>query len=235
MALYPHPAPTLAAHFTSAAVDEVWQRVAIRSASARYFVPNDGRNWSGQGGQAAMARDLLRDWVQVEVGAYETEAIPTSGSAATRAGERLRDDSGSRWVSGGRLSLEAKLIPKGARSQYAAAVRLWTSGTDYAEIAPATGVLTVSIGGSTNTTSAITWSQFDTLEIFVAAGGDSATVVKYRVNGGAVTTCTITGSALGTLTVTTLDLLCSGTSSQLAAWVQTLAAWPSNGRPSWAT
>jgi hypothetical protein len=73
------------------------------------------------------------------------------------------------------------------------------------------------------------------LEIFVVAGGSLATVVKYRVNGGAATVPAITGSALGNFAPAgALDILCDGTAKQWSAWLYNVAFYRSGRSPSWA-
>jgi hypothetical protein len=97
-------------------------------------------------------------------------------------------------------------------------------------------VCTVKIGGQSSTTDAITWAQYDVLELFVAGGGSLPTVVKWRVNGGATTTCAIGGTTtLGALSIASaLDLLCSTTTLQFSAWVQTINAYRGTAAPTWA-
>lgn len=181
----------------------------------------------------------LRGWLayaQVELGKFVTEVIPNSGASTTRAGERLFAASAASYVASGRLGFEVWLRPKAAPANYPAAIRLWTRGTDYAEISTA-GALTISIGGSTNTTAAASfaWAAYDTVQIFISAGGSSASVVSYRVNGGSVVHPTVTGSALGSVSAGgALDILCSNTSSQLSAWMTRLAFWKGAAKPAWA-
>lgn len=212
----------------------VWTRYAASTTGATLdFIVCDGRDLSGSGGTTAGARDDLIDCVQEETGAFATEFINTSGATATRQGERLWLPSATSVVSAGRLTLEINFKAKSAPSQFGAAARLWTSGADYAEISSA-GTLTVSIGGSTNTC-AINWAQYDSVDIFVAAGGSTATTVSYRTNGGAKTSPAITGAALGNVsTAGALDLLCNGTASQLNAWVYGIKAYRPGVKPSWA-
>ena len=233
---------TLGGASVNAVVDSLttsWQRRAVAhvEASASWtMLPTDGHDWSAQGGVAAGARDEVVDCVQTELGLYATEYIHTTAGSAARSGERLYHPSGAALLAGGQLRLEVALQPKGARADYPAVVYLWfVDASNYARIDPTTGVLTVAIGGATNTTSALTWAAADLLELWVAAGGGAATVVKFRVNGGAVTTCTITGSALGALAVPgALDLLCSGTGNQFTAWVRALRAYRAAATPGWA-
>lgn len=216
-----------------------WLRVAIIATATAEFlatVPVDGRDWSAVGGATAGARDVQVAFVQREVGKWPSEYIATTGATATRAGEHLEYTASHAVIPNGRLSIRLALRPKHSPANASAAFRLWTRGTDYAEISTG-GALTVSIGGSTNTTAAasFSWAQYDTVEIFLAAGGGYASVVSYRVNGGATTHPTVTGSALGSVsTAGVLDLLCSGTGSQLSAWVTAIEFWKGSTKPTWA-
>lgn len=210
-------------------INETWQRYSRQNAAAAQSF-----NPVATYAPVSVAGDCLVDLMQLEEGKWPSEAIVTAGATATRQGERLYLPAASSVVTAGRLGLELRCRPKGARADYGAAIRLWTSGSDYAEVAVATGVVTVSIGGVTNTTDAITWSQYDTLDLWIAAGGGLATVVKYRVNGGAVSTLTITGSALGNVsTAGALDLLCNGTSNQLSCWLEKIRCYNRGRQPSW--
>lgn len=212
--------------FATGTATTTYRRVAATltaGGTSLVYEPNDGRDLTGSGGIVDAARDVLIDLHQVEAGAFATEAIVTTAAAATRAGERLRIT--ATVIVAGRLALEIDCQPKGARADYAAAARVWTRGTDYAEIEPTTGVLTVSIGGVTNTTSALTWSANDHVQLYVAAGGARPTTVSYRVNNGATITPTVTGSALGALSAGDVDVLSDGTSSQLSCWLRAVRAW----------
>ena len=135
-------------------VGAAWGRVSYTTnattTSNLGLIPTTGRDGT--------ARDNYTDLGQIESGAWASEAIVTTTGSATRAGERLYLASAAPYVNAGRLTLAISCRPKAARDKYAAAMRVWTSGTDYAEINPTTGVMTVSIGGSTNTTAAITGS-----------------------------------------------------------------------------
>jgi hypothetical protein len=219
-----------------------WGRVAIPAiafaAQNRYALPMDGQNESALGGPGAAALDALVDMHQIEAGKWVSEFVSTSGATATRAGERLFVATGASVVSSGRVLMHLRAQLKHTPANADTAMRLWTDHADattYVEIAT-TGVLTASVGGSTNTTNALSWAANDTVDIFVAAGGGIATIVKYRVNGGATTTCTITGSALGTIAPSgAIDLLCdASTAKQPGCRVYTLAFYRSGAAPAWA-
>ncbi|MDP3277987.1 MAG: hypothetical protein Q8Q09_22570, partial [Deltaproteobacteria bacterium] len=78
-----------------------------------YLVAADGRDTVSLGGTAAAARDVFTDFHQLEAGRFATEAIVTTGSTATRAGEQLQASSTALWIDQGRLSIELRVQPKG--------------------------------------------------------------------------------------------------------------------------
>lgn len=207
-----------------------WQRVSIFTVNATGFVPADGR----ANVIAAGNRDNGIDFMQFEAGNFATEAIVTAGASATRAGEHLSKASSASLVDAGRVGMYAKVIPKGALSGSAAAAYLWyVDASNYARI-ETTGNVTVTIGGTTQalSSSPVTWSAQDTIELWVEAGGGSlSTIAKYRANGGAATTIGTT-TPLGSVSPGGgMDLLCSGTSGQLTSWVQQIVFYKSGQRP----
>lgn len=212
----------------SGTLTETWERrqcTQTANGTAHQVVPVDGR---AVGGLSAAARDAYVDFCQLEAGKICTEWVPTG----TRAGERLYTTYPS--VSQGKLRLELDLQPKGARADYASAIRVWTLGSDYAEINPTTGVMTISIGGETNTTAAMNWAANDRVRLWIASGGGAASVVSYKVNNGATASPAITGDPLGNLTALgTPDLLCNGTSNQFTAWVRSVSALRPGKTPAW--
>lgn len=190
-------------------------------------------------GTPAAAFDVATDLYQFEAGNYPTEAISTTGATATRAGEVLSVTSGSGLLDGGRLSLEFSLQPKGSRSSYPTwGESLWTVDSgNWAAIDPSSGTLWIYIGGVYNTAAfspPLTWAEFDTLEIYVAAGGGSPTQVEYRINHGSPSTATITGSPLGSLSIPgALQLLSYYGGYQFTSYVQHIVALAKTQRPSW--
>jgi hypothetical protein len=79
----------------------------------------------------------------------------------------------------------------------------------------------------------VAWNAQDAVELVVEAGGQAAgTYASYRVNGGP-TIVIGTGAALGPMQVTgAIDILCTGTSNQLSAWIQRLSFLAGGVRPS---
>jgi len=216
-----------------------WLRYAFSPLAATgtanvQYVPNDGR--AATPGLSAANRSMYIDMPQVELGKWPSEAIITAASAtATRSPERLYYPVAANLITNGRLAISISLRPKSTAANFTATSRVWTSGSDYCEIA-SNGVMTISVGGVTNTTAAIVWAQYDSLDLYIATGGNVATTVAYRVNGGAKTSPAVAGATLGNISVaSTLDVLCNGTASQFSAWVTNVSVWKwTNGaRPSW--
>jgi hypothetical protein len=202
-----------------------------------YHVPIDGQNQTANGGHAAGARAGVVDMHQIELGAFATEFISTSGGTATRSGERIAITGGSSLVPRGRLSLELQCIPKGARADYANTITFWyVDANNKCEINPTTGLLTLTVGGATNTCPGINWPALSRVQFWIEVGGSLPSVVKWSLDGGAVNQPPVTGSALGTLTISSAcDILCAATANQLSSWLQIVRAYPDGTRPTWAT
>jgi hypothetical protein len=211
-----------------------WFRAVLSvpaSGAASLLIPADGRENGAFGGAGPFALDTDADLLQIEYGAY-----PTEWTAGARPGERLYLASPAALVSEGTLGLYARLQPKGASAQYAAAPRLWTDAGDattYVEIDPVTGAVTVSVAGDAYTAPvALVWTAHDDLELFVRAGGVPA--VHYRVGGAGAWTELSTDAPAdqGPLALTgALDLLCAGTTKQFTARVQSLVAYRAGTSP----
>ena len=90
--------------------------------------------------------------MQVEVGKYATNLIPSPAAAANaaRAGFRVSIPL-SRYVRGGVFRAVLTTVPHGAATEYdgdSATIRLWTiDANTYAEVNTTTRVLTVSVNG----------------------------------------------------------------------------------------
>lgn len=133
---------------------ETWARWSLYTAS----VANPGQGHTVADGRAttgppvAAARDQVAWGVQVEVGKYATNLIPSPASAVDVARAGFRSTAPiSRYVRGGAFRAVLTTVPHGAATEYdgdSATVRLWTiDASTYAEINTTTRVLTVSVNG----------------------------------------------------------------------------------------
>ncbi len=185
---------------TSRAASNVWARVITTVTSAQTVdavIPVEGRAIFGGPG----ARDILVDYAHSNRGVYITEAIPTA--RGQRTADRLRYITGSDLVAqNGQVKFYAKLTPKHASTHttYANdtggggatfyAIGYWTlfrwSSTDYARIRTSDNKLVVKINGGTESvsTNAISFSQYDVVEIEVSVGNSVASVARYKINSG---------------------------------------------------
>jgi hypothetical protein len=209
--------------------------------TSSYHSVADGRDFSGSGGLAAGARDIVVWGAQREELAYSTEYIPTSGSAVTRSMDRLYRSVGNDLINLGRLSLEINCRPKASTAGYHLMdPYLWYyDANNNARVVYSTGAVVVRIGGVDYTTPvAMSWAANDALDIYIAAGGSIATDVRYRVNGGSRTVLTTgTPTSFGSLNFTgALEIMCSSADSakSLTAWITRLAAYNLGERPTWA-
>lgn len=226
---------------TSATAAATWGRLSFTAtgggAETTALVPVDGRDWSGIGGVAAGTRDFYVDACQREVGAYPTSYIPTAGAITTRNATFLRALSATvaPRLATGRLSLELKLRPMGARTEYGGTTSLWyVDANNQAAFVPSTGVLTITVAGSTNTVTLPSWARYDLVELSVQCGGGLATVVKYRLNSGSVMSLAVTGSALGTHASGDLYLCSTSSAQHLSCWLYTATFHPNGTAPAWA-
>lgn len=183
---------------------------------------------------------------QRENGKFVTELIPTTGASAARQPDRLVVTA-SNIVRSGRIGLAFRVKLKGSiggADNYAADPVLWKySGSNYALVYAATGIMQIVIAGSSYTTSSgFTAAVGDVVDYWVEAGGGSLqTIVKARKstdNGatwGAVTTLGTT-SAQGTVPSSTpIDLFGTEISTRtLSCWAQFVRAYAPGRRPAWA-
>ncbi len=219
---------------------EAWQRIAVTKNHASgdvYASPANGLDGTAGGGVLNAARDVLTDLMQLEFAQFATEAIVTSGAAATRAGERLYLVDVATLLDAGRMNLEISVQPRGASSEFANDISVWTiDGNNYATIQQSNRKLKVVIAATSyEFTTALSWSAGDTVDLWIEAGGGSLlSKAQYRVNGGTPVDLGASGSAHSAISSgVAIDLLCSGTASQWTAWVRRIRAYWNGSRPSW--
>lgn len=214
----------------------VWRRLSasgvVSIANSLYVVFG-----SASGGIAAGARAWLVYLSQAELGSFPSDPIPTSGAIGTRAATFLNLTSAkvSEGLIAGRLQLELNLRAQGSLSEIGGTPHLlWADAGNRITINATTGVISIVIGGVTNTTTAITLARYDTLDIFVCFGGGIATTFVYRKNGGAWASLVVAGAALGSITPANMWLLSQSTAgSHFDGWLYKVAAYQPNRRPVW--
>lgn len=181
-----------------------WGRLALANGvvSRQYFDVCDGRDYSGSGGDAATARDVLVDFIQREAGDFPTEAIATANTC--RANDVLSLSAGSSIVTASsRVRFYAKLVPKfastsqvfydGSASGGPAAAAAWylfswgANGQNYAKILDSDKKLYVQIANGTVavSTNAVSFVSTDVVEFNIEVGNNVASIARYRLNGGA--------------------------------------------------
>jgi hypothetical protein len=194
------------------------------AAGVAVFLPGDGRNFASSGGVAAGARDFVLDFMQHEAGKYPTSAIVTSGSEATRAGERLTID-GTRATQAtvnGRLGFYVRFRAIAALTEMDVAAEgqilfgvgttcsVWISAASrYILIEDATGSK-----WSQTANSVITWARGDLVEMVMELG-NGVSNFRWRINGGSVNTASFTArnDVLDPIVPSSgIDVLCVGTS-----------------------
>jgi len=182
-------------------------------------------------------------FAQFELGSFATEAIPTTGAAATRSGARVWHPYAPMLVDRGRLSMEIRFRPKGARSQYPAAKGLFfVPGGPYDQsYVSAGGGLVVQIAGASWTHStALDWAANDVVDLWLEAGGGAMqSVMKYRRNGGSVTTL-VSSAPQASIDVAggyqrQIDLLNFSNTLHFSSRVERLATYAQGCRPEWAS
>lgn len=186
--------------FTARSANNTWGRIITpkpNGVAGQYLAICDCRDYSGIGGDVAQARSVYVDYIQLEDGVFATEAIPTGQTE--RRNDRCSYASASDFVSiDNQIKTYYKFTPKfsssmevgwritgsaGTVSKY----YLWSiDANNYAYINATDLKLYVKIAGGTETisTNAISFSQFDIVELYLAVGGNIASIAKYKLNGG---------------------------------------------------
>jgi len=173
-------------------------------------------------------------FAQFELGSFATEAIPTTGAAATRSGARLFHPHASILTDRGRLGIELRVRPKFSSAQ--ASPYLWRFGVNsYCYYSIGVG-LRVTVAGASDVLIGSTpaWSAGDTLDLWIAAG-NGATETAIRVNGGAVTRSSDATRRAALPLTGALDLLGYAASAVCSSRVERLATYAQGCRPGWAS
>lgn len=163
------------------------------------------------------------------------QAVTTSVALSSAIGAVQNNGYGS-------LGVELKFKPSSASTAYAAGTKLWyVDASNYAELVPASGKITVVVGGTSTTTSiGMPFAAGDIVELWTETGAGSFTgrqlSVKGRVNSGAVTTLHYGGFLNPMTNVGTLYFLQNNSGgSALATTTFYLArTYRGGARPAWA-
>lgn len=223
--------------------------------SGNNYIFADGRDNSGSGGNPATAYDLFRWGHQVEIAGgggsarWVSSLIQTSGASATRASDTLSVPSAT-VLTAESLRFYCKVVVPATRANLAegasTTLTLFKAGSYYAQMSTATGVITVSARNAgdsafaTDTTTAGVpiATAGDVVELWCVLGGNAASVIKYRINGGSIVTLSMTsGAALrvlqsgGSPIGANVDLLHNAGADMLPGIVQTLALYRAGMAP----
>lgn len=184
--------------------------------------------------------------MQIEVGKWESEYIPTSGGGggATRGGTRcvVQASRWSRLGALGRVNVGISFRAKCARADIEGTpYLLHTYDQVSAFFDPATGVLTLrDMPQATNTCTLPAWAKYDRVRLLIAFGNGVASSVKYSLNGGVTVSLAITGSPLGAVWSgnTAYPLFAFNSNNpntgQVPAWGYEVHVYPPTLVPSWA-
>lgn len=240
--------PTPIVTIMTATLGTDWQRIELdrQAFSGSFYVCcNDSTLIPGI---STAAQDFVVDFVNT-IGVangynFTTESINTGGSdiTLTRNPERLYLANNAALIDNGRLSFEIRLRPKGAANQYGAAMKLfYIDASNYCEIDNTTQRMNLVMNGvSFNPATALNWNKKDILDLWVETGGGGlVSNLKYRTNNGTAVNLGSSGApAPAIATGVAINLLCKsvlGThSEEFTSWIQTMTAYKSGYRPSWA-
>lgn len=174
------------------------------------------------------------DFCQIENGKFITEAIDSNGSVSTRAGERLWIKDCSSLIRNGALTIDIALYPKGATALYSANMSLFYKDANNLAYISNAGLLTVTIGGvSLTSTNAISWAANDLVEFYLDIG-NGVPIAYYRINGGDRIAFVMPATSQASIANSgTIDLLCQGTSNQFTSRVQSISIYQPGYQPTW--
>jgi hypothetical protein len=217
-----------------------WEKAALSvpaAAGTVYFVPVDGRNSFGSTVPYPTPTDASAVLDMVN---FETGSIPHEFTVTSKAGT-VHSIPAATIVSSNRLSLTYTMRPKGSISgtnPWTTSVYLWRQdASNYCEITTAGIFNSVIAGSSKSSSTAITFSRGDRIEWWYSGGGGTlATIIKARVNGGAIQTFTL--PIQGTIPNSgTIGLGCdwnAPSTNSFEGWYEFIAAYVTGTSPTWA-
>lgn len=218
------------------ALGATWERSALTIASPGGGVGPistcDGRTLGAPYNLTAGARDAALDLLQVEVGKFATEAILTTGAAATRAVETLRyRDTG--LVRSGRMRLELDFIAKGDSSAPSLPALVYFDASNYVyHRAGADNRITLFLGGVSGTTSGtVTWNAYQRVRLFLEFGNGSSSIWS-KIDEAAAQQTT-SASVAGSLPSVAPYIMSGAGATPLSSWLQRIRAYAPGRRPSW--
>lgn len=225
----------------SAALTDAWARysvtcaTAITSGSTLTISPAEARTIDTI---TAADRDAVMDHVQVEAGNFATEAIITTGAAATRATDYLSSANAQRHlVRDGRVRIEMSFIPKGIPTDATAATAAFFAGNLLGclfYINPAGYIIAQDNSGGITPTGPVTWLAGETVDVYFEFG-NGAPLFVYRRNGGAKTAVTFNAGSNLAITSTTASFFNStGLNYPLSVWARRIRSYAPGRKPLWA-
>lgn len=245
-----HSSTIVGTSLYSASIDTTWRRMSAVYSPVEVAVPFNslvlpyGGNLypvvaNAPNGNAG-PMDIVAFLYSVQNQLFALEPVITAGSQVTTGGDRLWVPNASLVIHQGRLTQVIEYTAKcsiGGSNDSATAMRYGTgNGTNYVSVHQTTGVVSVVVGGATYTTSAgFTQAIGDVIRIVVAMGSASlVSAVTIQKNGGTPTKY-VDSAPQGAITgVTTWDIACNGTASELPSSIAEVSFLPHGRMPSWA-
>lgn len=185
-------------------------------------------------GNVALLGKAAYEFCQLENGNFPTESIVTTGTAATRAGDRLWIADCSPVMVGGQTSMEVAGYMKGQYTLYKnSQILFFFDGNNSVKITQGFVVVTVN-GVALTSTNTYAFNKNDFVEVWVQVG-NGIPHASMRVNGGSVIRFTFPATVQDALpTSGSVDLLCaSAGGNQFIARVTKIRFYKLNQKPSW--
>jgi hypothetical protein len=160
---------------------------------------------------------------QLEVGAFPTSYIPTTGTSLTRAADVASVNTLSPWYNASAGTLYAEYTPEGIRTSYAAAVDD-TTANNFIAVAFSSGNKFLRIDQSGSTQASL---SFATAVVNTTAKG----AIAYATNDvagtyDAATVLTDTLATIPTVTVLRLGTLAASSAFQFNGWLRRITYYP---------